>query len=1227
MKMKRLDLLLGLLLMVNSLVAQRSVNIENYVKLFPNPEWSFYNNHLWEYWDTWEPGNFTEDDNFFIARTRMHTRFTNPQTQIDPDMEAKDGCKIFWWMPISDGDKAWMAHPRYTMKADNFSMWQYLDVHGNWNQEFFRADGCFSDVCFRNGVKNGVLMFFEPEAGLNTIDYKKPGNNKHAKILATLMRQDESGKFTEIPKLIKILKYYGISGLTFNPELGLTAETARALQSFLAECRNEAERQGWGHQWYTGWYATMTNTGGVDLYTNALTNTQIDWFQHPTTGDAIVDHWFLNYNNTESKLKASAKKAEEVGRSSYEIYAGQHIGTRGLGEVWEAIYNSKVSIGTWGEHGANNIYGSSKGDTPKEYVLDYQKKLEMFFSGGNQNPANCPDGFATDRMPVENTAMKKFHGMAKMVVAQSTLSELPFVTRFGLGNGESYYVEGKKVNGFAWYNIGMQDYLPTWRWWVSDAMENVPQDAIQCDLTYDEAYTGGSALKLSGATNYSKIRLFKTNFTVQPTDKASVTFKLKKGVEPKFKLIYSLVDSEGTFKSIPVSNAKGAGEWTTIQWDLSSWGISANDQIACLGLEVLNTAEDYEAYIGEMSILRPSQSYQPVKPKLRANGVIQDLNSTGYDYVTFKMIWDSKINEDKWQVVYNDEVDTWYFEVVVQQDGEPVRVVNTTTSWAAMTVAQIDMKKKVKVGVRAVAPDGITRSEIEWSDVELDQFYEYMTDIKVDAPTKLTPGEDITVSLVDPTIPTAHWKVLNDLGETIEEFEGTSFTTALDKIGVYSINVEFDRPTKDDPDAVWTQLHANVISVTPLSTGQTPIASFSVSDTELSLDNGIAGPVSFKFTGRKGEGTSSQAIRVNNMNYIGVSKNVVSNDHELTMAAWVKNNGSQSDMIMNYRQTSGNPSWGCFWLHNCDGGGKITLGWRDGVTGGDGKEITDFLMQKDVWYHIAVTFSNDAKTFKIYVNGSLIKEITNVTLRTSEEAYCFGSGDCNSDFDECQIWNRPITAAEVKQAMYGYEEEAVPEDLVVYCNMESINDKDLPNMGTSTTCRTVSLYTGTGMSDYKKVVPEFVPSTSWLPGSTELKATLTWEFPGAATVDQEDEEAPVVTYNQKGEFNASLTVSNAWGTDTQSQLISVSDPTGVHDNVQNELCITYEDVLKVTVAKEGTYIVNVYNSIGNLVDSRFMDCTANQTIQMPIKTPIGIYLVTVEKDGVVLKSEKIIKNK
>ena len=201
MKMKRLDLLLGLLLMVNSLVAQRSVNIENYVKLFPNPEWSFYNNHLWEYWDTWEPGNFTEDDNFFIARTRMHTRFTNPQTQIDPDMEAKDGCKIFWWMPISDGDKAWMAHPRYTMKADNFSMWQYLDVHGNWNQEFFRADGCFSDVCFRNGVKNGVLMFFEPEAGLNTIDYKKPGNNKHAKILATLMRQDESGKFTEIPKL------------------------------------------------------------------------------------------------------------------------------------------------------------------------------------------------------------------------------------------------------------------------------------------------------------------------------------------------------------------------------------------------------------------------------------------------------------------------------------------------------------------------------------------------------------------------------------------------------------------------------------------------------------------------------------------------------------------------------------------------------------------------------------------------------------------------------------------------------------------------------------------------------------------------------------------------------------------------------------------------------------------------------------------------------------------
>ena len=79
--------------------------------------------------------------------------------------------------------------------------------------------------------------------------------------------------------------------------------------------------------------------------------------------------------------------------------------------------------------------------------------------------------------------MQKFNGVATKVVAQSTLNELPFVTYFSLGNGLCNYEKGEKFSDFQWYNLGMQDFMPTWRWWVIDDNGNVPADAIKCDLS------------------------------------------------------------------------------------------------------------------------------------------------------------------------------------------------------------------------------------------------------------------------------------------------------------------------------------------------------------------------------------------------------------------------------------------------------------------------------------------------------------------------------------------------------------------------------------------------------------------------------------------------------------------------------------------------------------------------------------------------------------------------
>ncbi len=48
----------------------------------------------------------------------------------------------------------------------------------------------------------------------------------------------------------------------------------------------------------------------------------------------------------------------------------------------------------------------------------------------------------------------------------SITGNLPFATGFNLGNGERYSYKGKKKTAGAWYNMSVQDIVPTYRWLV-----------------------------------------------------------------------------------------------------------------------------------------------------------------------------------------------------------------------------------------------------------------------------------------------------------------------------------------------------------------------------------------------------------------------------------------------------------------------------------------------------------------------------------------------------------------------------------------------------------------------------------------------------------------------------------------------------------------------------------------------------------------------------------------
>ena len=145
-----------------------------------------------------------------------------------------------------------------------------------------------------------------------------------------------------------------------------------------------------------------------------------------------------------------------------------------------------------------------------------------------------------------------------------------------------------------------------------------------------------------------------------------------------------------------------------------------NGNVALIGLKFENTPTNYDVFIGEMAIV-PAKTFAPIKPVITTEES-KILKKRTYNSIDFKFSWDcesSKNDSDPSIPVYNEDVDTWYFEVYVQaKDGEPV-LCGTTSSWAHYVVgAPVSANNEIsdyRIGVCAVAPDGKTKSETTWT--------------------------------------------------------------------------------------------------------------------------------------------------------------------------------------------------------------------------------------------------------------------------------------------------------------------------------------------------------------------------------------------------------------------------------------------------------------------------------------------------------------------------------
>lgn len=1251
--MRRKSILLASALLCSALsFAQRTPTHELDIK-----DASFDN--LTDFFASWVAGSKPTsevsdiDEQFYISRVRPAERITDGDYQVVDGLDPER--KMCLWVPLDDPTATWKALPRYCFEGDNFSLWSYVNIHGNWTAPWFRVSGGLADVAHKNGVKVGCVYSI-PWAASVTLN----GSTSYSKVFTLLTTKNSDGTYKYSEQFVKMLKYYGIDGIGVNSEFSSNYNTMNQFIGFIKDCHKKAKAIGWEFQlhWYdlTNGNGSMTSDQGLGTHNKTMFG----------TGDDIVtDMMFANYNWTNSILQKSVTNAESWGRSSYDYYAGFDIQGRALqNSNWGALENNKISIGFWGAHSQSLIHQSATDDGTSDVAIQkaYLKKQELIFSGGNRNPANQPA--LNTSCNLGNASLKNFHGLAHFLTAKSTIQSVPFVSRFNLGNGLKFYNDGQVTFDHKWHNIATQDIMPTWRWWIVNGSESATQGGlVEADLTWDDAYFGGSCLSLHGATSLSRVKLFKTKLAVEPAYTLSITYKTTASTATNAKLFVALKGALTSYKEVSIPATSAIGEWTTFTTTLDKLGISSGDEIAMIGLTVENTSANYNMYVGEIALRNPSQTFNTVTPTVKQVEVLRGK----YNTVDFKMSYQSKDQSGLETPTYNDEVGTWYYEIFIQEQGQAEQLLTATTSWAAYVIDAplTSSSRSARFGVRAVSPDGKQKSDIAWSSYQSIAYDTQSTEVAIDKAV-VKPGETFTAYYEDGMAPAAKsWTIIDPVtGSTMATASNaTKVTTSIDKVGVYDLKVVAADGTET--------MTRGLVQVTPESTGAVPEI-YSLTTDKTQAETGAN--VTYTYTSRNADGKVSRALKIADPDMLSIPA-ATQTGYDYSIALWFKSDAfthdKQGTNLINKNSNADtwpNSNWGDLWVqirpewtgnttHPANEISYNVMGWTAHDEPNEDMMSTGYSVTPGVWTHLVIT-QNSQKQQQMFFNGRLVASTTFSKAARREDAtgyngtidktvganiYIGGGGvykaGFNGSVDEVQVWNKALTASEVLEAMNGYTDGNIPDGLQAYYTFEEINsDGGFTNHGkmsgqNATMVRLVdSAGEDTSTSTYEQQAADNnLLGYPGIAGSMEVKTTATWTTPTASTATANDAGKTItVTYGTTGKKDVTLTLTNDWGTATKtvSNIVEITASDGINGTEADSFSLypnPFVESVNLKFAEGGNYTINVVASNGALVQSEAVEAAAGQVVNVAVTGKSGLYLLQIVKDGKTYKTVKVIK--
>lgn len=502
--------------------------------------------------------------------------------------------------------------------ANNFlgynpTYWQYMDILVWWAGSagegiIIPPTAPVTDAAHQNGVKVLGQVFFPPSAF--------GGQGKWVDEMLT----EENGTFPYAKKLYEIAAYFGFDGWFINEETYCSY--------------NDKWRR------FFKYYFALADQGGNSQH-------EIQWYDMSTSFSGKKasfqdDARFSYFSNYGSPSGASNNKATFEGwglGSTYfkQMYHGVECaqgGFTGNGSYFKSCFSES------GHNGSLDLFNPEEGIW-KQVVKDQLDtedacgdvaygKMKTVFSNESRFWTNAAGN------PSSNAGWSggQWPGLANAMQERSAISSKPFVSSFSAGLGKHRFVEGENKGTQDWYHRGMQDILPTWRWWIENNT-----DALKIDLNWDDAFNTGTSLKVTGTltANASHLtRLYKTKLAIANGDKFQLVYK---GDIANTVVKLATSDDASTFATFALASAtkEDKNGWTIATVDLSSLN---GKTLAVIALDFKSNAGGaFNVSLGQVGVL--PGNYAPAAAIVKNLKSQNELNDEISD---IRLEWDSPAN-------------------------------------------------------------------------------------------------------------------------------------------------------------------------------------------------------------------------------------------------------------------------------------------------------------------------------------------------------------------------------------------------------------------------------------------------------------------------------------------------------------------------------------------------------------------------------------------------------